>query len=137
MSEFEYITFSRLYFDESIEFFFIQGVDNYENFTLWWDGRSYKVVGYLVSYVDVIENEQKNIIYLIEKEGRTFDWIIKHTRKFIENMSTSGRLTEWEDAEIIMTDIIGDSVLPPFTDFVKEVIQHEVPQAILDKIEEK
>ncbi|MFC5602013.1 hypothetical protein [Sporosarcina koreensis] len=137
MTEFEHITFSRLYFNGSIEFFFIQGVNSYENFTLWWDGRSYKVVGYLASYFDAVEDERKSIIYLIEKEGRDFDRIIKHTRKFIEQMSTSGHLSEWENAEVVMTGVIGDSVLPPFTEFVKKVIKHEVPQSVLNEIREK
>ncbi|MGD6845376.1 hypothetical protein ACQCVH_23105 [Bacillus infantis] len=65
---FESYYFTRLMRSPNLEFFFILGINDANNFDEYWDGRSVEVLGYLVIYTDVQRKELVNYIYLIEDE---------------------------------------------------------------------
>lgn len=132
MSEFESYSFSRLFLNKYIEFFFIQGINNSDNFDEYWDGRSIEVIGYVVIYNNPEKMEKRNLIYVIDKSNRNFDNIIKYTKKFVEQMDISEEYFDSDSFEINKTDINGSLVLNPYTDFIKSVIKNDIPTSVLD-----
>lgn len=132
MSEYESYSFSRVFLNRNIEFFFIQGVNNSDNFDEFWDGRSIEVLGYAVIYFDFERMEQKNFIYLVDKDNRTFDDVIKYTKKFIDQMTVSENHYDRENFKIIKTDIDGKLVLKPYKDFIKSVVKNEIPESVIE-----
>ncbi|MFC5467010.1 hypothetical protein [Lederbergia graminis] len=132
MSEFESYSFSRLFSNKYIEFFFIQGINNSDNFDEYWDGRSIEVIGYVVIYNNPEKMEKRNLIYVINKCNRNFDNIIKYTKKFVEQMDISEDYFESDSFEINKTDIKGSLVLKPYTEFIKSVIENDIPTSVLD-----
>src|SRR5690606_6199575 len=132
MSEFESYSFSRLFLNKYIEFFFIQGINNSDNFDEYWDGRSIEVIGYVVIYNNPEKMEKRNLIYVIDKCNRNFDNIIKYTKKFVEQMDISDEYFDSDSFEINKTDINGSLVLNPYTDFIKSVIKNDIPTSVLD-----
>ncbi|MGD6942234.1 hypothetical protein ACQCT6_09355 [Cytobacillus gottheilii] len=134
MPKYESYSFSRLLLNRNLEFFFILGVNNPDNFDEYWDGRITEVLGYAVIFNDFTAKDQKNFIYLLDKDNGLFDDIIKYTKKFIQQMTVSDKLSDWENFRIINTDIDGKRVLKPYEDFIKSVIKNEIPEVILDEI---
>lgn len=133
MLEFERYSFTRLFLNRNLEFFFILGVNDADNFSDVWDGRRIEVLGYAVSHINR-EKEQENYIYLIDLIDRDFDNIIKYTKQFISQMSTSPKLSDRENAKIRKTNITGRFVEPPLSKFIKEVVGNDIPQSILNEI---
>lgn len=128
MDEFESYSFSRLYRDENIEFFFIIGVNDPDDFDEYWDGRLTEVVGYAVIHNGFHATEQKNFIYLIDEEKREYDKAIKYTKQFIQQMSLSEELPDRENFKILKTDIKQRVLSYPYTDFIKMVVENEIPR---------
>lgn len=137
MREFESFFFNRIFRNENIEFFLIGGVNNQENFTEYWDGRDTKLLGYLTIFTGVEldqELEQLNLIHLIEGVSLDNERIIKHTRKFIEHMTISNKLLDIENVEVYNTQINANGTSDPYNDFIKSVIQNEVPYNFVEKL---
>ncbi|MDP1395297.1 hypothetical protein Q8G28_17595 [Lysinibacillus capsici] len=132
MLEYECYSFSRLFLNSNLEFFFILGVNNSDNFDELWDGRNIEVIGYTVIYIDSETNEQKNFIYLIDYDNKKYDDAIKYTKKFIEQMSLSDKLSDTENFKIINTEVYSRVVSEPYKDFIKAVVKNEIPEFILD-----
>ncbi|MDD1502891.1 hypothetical protein PVA17_08990 [Lysinibacillus sp. CNPSo 3705] len=132
MWEHESYSFSRLFLNRNLEFFFIQGVNNSDNFDEYWDGRIIEVIGYVVIYIDIETNEQKNFIYLIEKDNKKYDNAIKYTKKFIAQMTLSDKLSDRENFKILKTEINGKLVSEPYKDFIKVIVKNEIPEFVLD-----
>ncbi len=135
MLEHECYSFSRLFLNSNIEFFFIQGVNDSDNFDEYWDGRTIEVIGYAVIYIDFKTNEQKNFIYLIDKDNRKYDNVIKYTKKFIAQMSLSEKLSDRENFKIIKTDIHVKLVSKPYKNFIKSIVKSEIPEFVLDELD--
>ncbi|WP_432360667.1 hypothetical protein [Sporosarcina sp. UB5] len=137
MREYESFFFNRIFRNENIEFFLIGGVNNQENFTELWDGRETKLLGYLTIFTDVElvqELEQLNLIHLLEGVSLDNERIIKHTRKFIENMTISKKHLDIENVKIYNTQINANGTSPPYNDFIKSVIQNDVPYNLIEKL---
>ncbi|MBU5250943.1 hypothetical protein KQI46_03195 [Lysinibacillus capsici] len=130
MLNFENYSYSRLYLDQSLEFFFILGVNDSDNFDEYWDGRTIEVVGYVSIYTNT-NGEQENYIYLINQTSRDYESIIKHTKQFINQMSLATNPLDKENFKISKTNILGKLVEPPYTNFIKSVIKNDIPNIIL------
>jgi hypothetical protein len=125
MLEFETYRFSRLYRSQKLEFYFIQGVNDQDNFDEYWDGRFLKVIGYVLMY----QNDDKtteNYIYVINKTDGDYKRIIRYAKQFINSMSLSGNPFESENCKILKTDIKGNLVRQPYEDFIKRIIENEI-----------
>lgn len=133
MSEFQSYSFSRLFLNQNIEFFFLQGVNNQDDFTEFYDLRVLEVIGYILIYNS--HEEQKNFIYLIDKKDRNFDSIIKYAKQLINQMTLSDKLSARENFEVLTTDVTGKVVSPPYKDFIKSVVKNEIPESVLDELE--
>ena len=72
-------------------------------------------------YIDFETNEQKNFIYLIDNNKH--DNAVKYTKKFIEQMSLSDKLSDRENFKIIKTKINDRVVSKPYKDFIKVVVK--------------
>ncbi|WP_324728646.1 hypothetical protein VO178_18380 [Lysinibacillus fusiformis] len=132
MLEHESYSFSRLFLNRHLEFFFIQGINNSENFDEYWDGRTINVIGYAVIYIDPETKKQENFIYLIDNDINNYSNAIKYTRKFIEQMTLSDKLSDRENFKIINTEVYSRVVSEPYKDFIKDVVKNEIPEYILD-----
>ena len=128
MAEFENHSFSRLYRDKNIEFFFIIGVNDSDDFDEYWDGRLTEVVGYAVIYLDFITKKQKNFIFLIDKANREYDDIVKYTKQFIQQMSLSEEISDRENFKILKTEVKKRVLEHPYNAFIKMVVKSEIPE---------
>lgn len=127
MLKHESYSFSRLFLDHKIEFFFILGINESDNFDEFWDGRLIDVLGYAVIYNDLETNEQKNYIYLINKKNSEYDKVIKFTKLFIQQMSLSEKFSDRENFTVLKTDVDQRVVHKPYKDFIKAIIKNEIP----------
>lgn len=134
MKEFDSYSFSRLYLNENIEFFFILGVKDEDNFIDVWDGRIIEVIGYAMIFTNKSESKQENFIYLIEKNGRKFEDVIRYTKQFINQMSFNP--IDGDDFEVSRTNVKGDVVDFPYIDFIKSIVRNDIPQEILQSMVE-
>ena len=132
MPQYESYSFSRLFLNQNIEFFFILGVNNSDDFDEYWDGRLREVLGYAVIFNDFKAKEQKNFIYLLNNANSNYSDVVKYTKKFIEQMTLSEKLSDRENFKIINTEIEGKLVSKPYKDFIKSVIKNEIPECVLD-----
>ncbi|MDX8363470.1 hypothetical protein [Cytobacillus sp. IB215316] len=138
MLEHESYSFRRLFLNRNIEFFFILGVNDSDEFDEYWDGRITEVIGYAVIYIDFETNKQKNFIYLIDKDNRKYDNAIKYTKQFIaqmtlcEGLSISEGFSARENFKIIRTEINGKLVSKPYKDFIKTIVKNEIPEFVLE-----
>lgn len=137
MAEFESYSFSRLYRDENIEFFFIIGVNDSDDFDDYWDGRLKEVVGYVMIFTNKNDRKQDNFIYLIEKSSRRFEDIVRYTNRFVDQMSLSPNLSDRENFKISTTNINGHSVVSPYIPFIQSIVSEDLPQQILETMTEE
>ena len=137
MAEFESYSFSRLYRDENIEFFFIIGVNDSDDFDEYWDGRLKEIVGYVMIFTNKYDREQDNFIYLIEKSSRRFEDIVRYTKRFVDQMSLSPNLSDRENFKISTTNINSHSVVSPYTPFIQSIVSEDLPQQILESMTEE
>ncbi|MBD8014593.1 hypothetical protein [Planococcus wigleyi] len=128
MAEFENYSFSRLYRDENIEFFFIVGVNDSDDFDEYWDGRLTEVVGYAVIYLDYKTEKQKNFIFLIDKTNREYDNIVRYAKRFIQQMSLSEEISDRENFKILKTEVKKRVLEYPYNAFIKMVVKSEIPE---------
>jgi len=137
MNEFEEYSYSRLFVDRNLEFFVIMGVNNADDFTYYWDQRLTEVVGYAVVYTNHKQKKQENIIYLVDKDIRDFEKIIKYTKLFVSQMYLSIEYSNEENFEIHKTNINGKFIKTPYIDFVKKIIVEDIPSEILAEMDSK
>ncbi|WP_223639107.1 hypothetical protein [Planococcus sp. 4-30] len=136
MAEFESYSFSRLYKDENIEFFFIIGVNDSDSFDDYWDGRLKEVIGYVMIFTNKNNRKQENFIYLIEKSSRRFEDIVRYTKRFVDQMSLSPNLSDRENFKISKTNRTGQFVDSPYTPFIQSIVRNDIPHQILESMTE-
>lgn len=127
MNKHEEYSFSRLFLNEYVEFFFILGINDSGNFDEYWDGRDIEVVGYAVIYKDSQSNKQTNFIYLLDEVNVDDDIIIKHTKKFIQQMTVSENLVDQENFKISKTTIHSKVVSKPYQAFMESIVKDDIP----------
>ncbi|TFE00654.1 hypothetical protein [Jeotgalibacillus salarius] len=128
-NDFETYDFTRFMRTSNLEFFFIMGINNGDNFDEYWDGRSREVLGYLVTYTDS-QKELFNYIYLIEDEQKNYEHIIKYTKRFASGMYAYTEHLELEFV-ILKTDVYQKSILPSKRiEFVKRVVKQDLPEHV-------
>lgn len=137
MAEFESYSFSRLYRDENVEFFFIIGMNDSADFDDYWDGRLKEVLGYVMIFTNKNDRKQENFIYLIEKSSRRFEDIIRYTKRFVDQMSLSPNLSDRENFKISKTNINGHFVEFPYIPFIQSIVGNDIPQQILESMTEE
>lgn len=135
MSEYETYSFSRLFLNRNIEFFFILGVNDSDNFNEYWDGRTIEVLGYAVIFNNSKTKEQENFIFLIDRTNRNYENIIKYTKKFIAQMTISEKLSDSENFKILITDVTERVVTKPYEHFIKKVLENEIPEPFLNELD--
>lgn len=127
MNKHEEYSFSRLFLNEYVEFFFILGINDANNFDEYWDGRDIEVVGYAVIYKDIKSDKQTNFIYLLEEVDVDENRIIQHTKKFIQQMTMSEDLVDQENFRISKTNIHSKVVSKPYQAFMEKVVKDDIP----------
>ncbi len=128
MTAYESFSFTRFYVNSKIEFFFILGVNDSDNFDEYWDGRDREVLGYAVIYKE--KKQQYNFIYLFQVDH---DRVIKYTKMFIQQMSPiSTNLSDLEKFQIKETDIKVKSVPKPYKDFIRSIVKNDIPISAFD-----
>ncbi|QFG00082.1 hypothetical protein PB01_15300 [Psychrobacillus glaciei] len=135
MNIFETYSFPRLVRTQSLEFFFIRGVNEARNFFEYWDGRLIEVLGYLVIYTDVQTNEQTNLIYLIEDDNKNFQEIIRYTKNFASEMCTTFTPLDMMSFTIQKTTVYQRGLdKQEIVDFIKKIVKQDIPKLFLDEI---
>jgi hypothetical protein len=135
MSKFETYSFTRLIRTQSLEFYFIRGVNKFQNFDENWDGRLIEVLGYLVTYIN--NGQQKSVVYLIEDETKNLQEITKHVKMFASEMYIYTGLFEKTNIIIKPTKVY-QRVLGEHekVNFVKKIVKEDIPDNILDEIKQ-
>lgn len=135
MNNFKSYSFSRLINHLEIEFYFILGLPEPDNFSEYYDLTGHQVVGYLVMYKKHKKKETKNLIYLLPNTTKNENLEIKrHTHHFIQRMTTADMYDYDVEFKIQQTKIKGKSVGPPYIDFVKTIVGNDIPIEILREI---
>ena len=121
--------------NQSLEFFFILGINGARDFNEYWDGRLTEVLGYLVMYSDIQKDEQINFIYLIEDENKNYQDIILYTKKFASEMHTYPYQFDMEDFIIKKTNVYQRGLLKQdIVNFMKKIVNEDIPEIVLNKI---
>lgn len=134
MENFKVYSFSRLIAKNELEFFFILGLPNPENYSENWDGTGHTVVGYLAMYKKHDLKEIKNIIYLLSDYKSNFGDIERYTHQFAKYMISAEVHTYDIQFKVKQTKVKGSSVGPPYIDFVKIIVGNDIPESILNDI---
>ena len=133
MSKFETYSFTRLIRTQSLEFYFILGVNEPQNFDEYWDGRLIEVLGYLVTYIK--KGQQKIFVYLIEDETKNFQEIIKHVKMFASEIYMYTGLLDMTNFIIQATNVyqkgLGEHEK---INFIKKIVNEDIPEYILAEI---
>lgn len=135
MNSFETYSFPRLVRTLSLEFFFIRGINEEKDFYEYWDGRLIEVLGYLVLYSDIQNDEQINYIYLIEDEGKNYEEIIRFTKMFASEMSTTHEVFDMENFTIQMTHVYQKGLLKQdIVDFMRRIVNEDIPEIVWEEM---
>ena len=134
MDKFKGYSFSRLILHSKMEFFFIIGEINPDNFDEHWNGTGHTVLGYLVIYKDHELKNIKNIIYLIPDYKSDYSNIKRYTHRFVDLMNSAELFSYDNKFNFKQTIIKGNLVVPPYIDFVKEIVGKDIPHEILNDI---
>lgn len=135
MNSFETYSFPRLVRTPSLEFFFIRGINEEKDFYEYWDGRLIEVLGYLVLYSDIQNDEQINYIYLIEDEGKNYEEIIRFTKMFASEMSTADKVFDMENFTVQMTNVYQKGLLKQeIVDFMRRIVNEDIPEIVWEEI---
>lgn len=130
---FEKYSFTRLCVTEKVEFFFIAGVNDADNFEWYWSGTLREVLGYIVIYTDHEQQKQESHIYLIEHDHRNFEHITKYAKQFVYHMLYLPYY-DWENYIIHKTTVKQKGVVPPYVDFVRKIVEDDIPKSVIDEI---
>ncbi|MFJ7933822.1 hypothetical protein [Sporosarcina sp. NPDC096371] len=134
-NSFETYSFTRLVRTPSLEFFFIRGINEAQNFSEYWDGRMIEVLGYLVLFTDIQNDEQTNYIYLIEDEGKNYEEITRFTKMFASEMSTAYEVFDMENFTVQMTNVYQRGLLKQdIVDFIKRIVNEDIPEIIWEEM---
>jgi len=134
MNKFQSYSFSRLISRSEVEFFFILGETNPDDFDENWDGTGHKVLGYLVIYKNYELKKIENIIYLISDYKSDFPNITRYTHRFANLMISAEVLSYDIKFKIKKTIVKGDLVEAPYKDFVKCIVGNDIPHTVLNDI---
>lgn len=137
MSKFEGYSFTRLIRTQSLEFYFVLGVNDYENFDEYWDGRFIEVLGYLVTYIDSKKGQQNSFVYLIEDETKNFQEIIKHIKMFVSEIYMFTKLFDMTNFKIKSTNVYQKGLSEhEIMNFIKKIVNDDIPEYIFDEIKQ-
>lgn len=135
MSKFETYSFTRLIRTQSLEFYFIRGVNEPQNFDEHWDGRLIEVLGYLITYIK--KGEQKIFVYLIEDETKNFQEIIKHVKMFVSEMYMYTGLLDMTNFIIQSTNVFQSALEEHEKEnFIKKIVNEDIPTYIIEEIKQ-
>ncbi|KGR74008.1 hypothetical protein [Ureibacillus sinduriensis] len=127
-------SFSRLIAHSEMEFFFIQGLVNPDDFDEYWDGTGHMVLGYLAIYKNHKLKKIEITKYLLSDYKIDFPNIRRYTHRFANQMVSAELISYDIKFRIKETKVSGNLVGPPYIDFVKEVIGDDIPSTVLDNI---
>ncbi|WP_413363104.1 hypothetical protein [Lysinibacillus sp. 3P01SB] len=134
MNNFKAYSFSRLIAHSEMEFFFILGLINPDDFDENWNGTGHTVVGYLVMYKNHKLGKIENIVYFLSDYKNAFSDIKRYTHHFADLM-TSAELLSYDIKFIFKeTGVRGDSVGSPYIDFVKSIVGSDISNIVLNDI---
>jgi hypothetical protein len=133
MSKFETYSFTRLIRTQSLEFYFIRGINESQNFDEYWDGRLIEVLGYFVTYIK--NGQHKCFVYLIEEETKNLQETIKHVKMFASEMLMYTGPFEKNDI-IIKSTVVYQKGLGEHekVNFIKKIVKEDIPDNIFDEI---
>ncbi len=134
MNNFKSYSFSRLLADSEIEFFLIVGLVEPDNFNEYWDGTGHQGVGYLVMFKNHKLTTIENLIYLLPNSKSTHADIKRYTYHFAERMISADMYNYDVQFKIKKTSILGNSIGPPYIDFIRSIVGNDVPAALLKDI---
>lgn len=130
MKNFEIYSFTRLLHNKNFEFFFILGINDSDDFSIYVDQRTIEVLGYLIIYKDLELAKNVNLIYLVENNTRDDQKTIRYAKQFAMDMTTQAVFGE-EDFIVRKTNINPMVVSQPYIDFVKKIIGNDISQSII------
>lgn len=130
MKNFERYSFTRLIRNTNFEFFFILGINNSADFSIYVDQRAREVLGYLILYKDLELDKNVNLIYLVGNGTNDDQNTIRYAQQFAMDMTTQAVFYE-EDFIVRKTNINPRVVSRPYIDFVKEIIGNDIPHSII------
>ena len=134
-NSFETYSFPRLVRTPCVEFFFIRGINGAQDFNEYWDGRLIEVLGYLVLYSDIQNDEQKNYIYLIEDEGKNYQEITRFTKMFASEMSTVHEVFDMKNFTVRMTNVYQKGLLQQHVvDFMRRIVNEDIPEIVWEEV---
>lgn len=88
MKNFESYSFTRLIRNTNFEFFFILGINNSADFSIYVDQRAREVLGYLILYKDLELDKNVNLIYLVGNGTNDDQNTIRYAQQFAMDMTT-------------------------------------------------
>ena len=134
MSEFETYSYPCLVRTQGLEFYFIRGVNNSQEFSEDWDCRLIEVLGYFAAYMK--KGELKIFIYLIKDETKNFKEIIRHVKMFASELYTYKERHDKIKFIMKSTNVyqrgLGENEI---MSFVKKIVKNDIPGNILDEIQ--
>ena len=130
---FEQYSFSRLFNFNNLEFFFILGINDSDNFGDEWDSTEINPLGYLVMFTDYTQKSKQVNIYLTVEDGT--DEIIKYSKQFVSRMPLLPGLLNFQTKYVIKkSEVKQKSVRSPYRDFILKVLKDDFDASVLDKI---
>lgn len=134
MDKIRAFSFPRLIAHPEMEFFFIQGQVNPDDFDEYWDGTGHMALGYLTMYKDHKLKKIENTIYLLSDYKRDFSDIRRYAHRFANQMVSAELLSYDIKFKFKETRVNGDIVVSPYIDFVKDVVGNDIPSSVLNDI---
>lgn len=130
---FEQYSFSRMFNFNNLEFFFILGINNSDDFGDEWDSTSINPLGYLVMFTDYKQRIVQANIYLTVEDGT--DEIIKYSKQFVSRMPLLPDAFNFPTKYVIKkSEVKQKSVRSPYRDFILKVLKDDFDASVLDKI---
>lgn len=137
VKKYEQYRFPRLFVTSELEFFFILGVENADDFGEEWDSTFRTPLGYLVISRDFPSNEERVFIYItidVEDEGLIRE-IVKYSKYFSSLMTYSPQAIEFSTSySIKQSSVKQKSISSNFRDFIINVLQEDFNIEKLHKI---
>lgn len=134
MENFKAYSFSRLIAHTEMEFYFILGLVNPDDFDEHWNGTGHKVLGYLAMYKNHKFEKIENTIYLLSDYKIYSSNIGRYTHQFTNQMVSAELSTYDINFSIKETKVHGNLVGPPYIDFVKDIVGNDIPYPVLNDI---
>jgi hypothetical protein len=135
MERFKSYSFSRLINHNELEFFWVTGLTQPDQFDEFWDGRGHESVGYLVMHKNHKERKLRNLIYLIKGKAKDKDHIKRYIHRFAVSM-TSLELESY-DIEFILheTSVYQSAILDSeLISYIRKIVGDDIPETLLNEI---